>query len=912
MPEGKGRALDDKPGVIKTESGAIREMDEQACALLKCPEGFYVGKLLIEIFPELQPDGRPTAAMLNKCFQNCPVGIPYNTALHLKNDDGECFPVEIAFYRFNEGDTYYLTIKKAKYGLHSSALPISFNDRKSIEELFGEGPLMFRCSDADNHAYYFNSNYYEFTGSSPKDQKASGWLDGIHTDDRNDFVIALNEAFIHKRKYKASYRLLDKSGTYRLMHENGIPVFSESGSFNGYVAAILDISGFQPPNRVLNPYDKKIEQADDSALVLFKMSNQKGEFYYFSNQWLKYTGKSLREQLRGGWYGNIYHEDLTTVKSTIKAAIDYRKKYSLTYRMFNKHHEMRWVHEAGIQLFDTSGNLSGYISASIDITNRKMEEDEKSMQQALLESERKLHNSLENSHLVAFSIDKKGHITFCNNALMKLTGKSKEALLGNDFSEVLFSDKEKARARDLLQSLIQNSGYADTFECQILGQNDILVSLKFSSVILYNTKGKIAGTTLVGENITEKKRITEALEKSNEQLKELFDNANDLIQIFSLEGSLIFVNKMWKEKLGYTDEEITKLKLKDIIHRDYLSKTTIALELILEGKVIDKLETVFIAKDGKQIHLMGGVNCTFKDGRALEFKGIFHDITDHKRAEKAQALYYKIANMTINSSNLESLFANIHVELRNIIEADNFYVALIDHENDLLKFPYFIDENNPRPGNKLERKLSNGITEYAMRSNKPMFLFEKDIINLQYHRRIEAKGKIPKIWLGVPLKISNRVIGIISLQCYNDKYTYNYRDLELLDFISSQIALAIERKQTEHKIYEQSARLKAIFESGSHLIWSVDKKQHFTSYNQNYLQAVNDYKNLDPIDYQKESGKTTGIMAFWKDQYQKVLKGQHLHFETVLVTRRPVRKAGRKYTLTPYTTKTAPSRKFPV
>jgi PAS domain S-box-containing protein len=172
-----------------------------------------------------------------------------------------------------------------------------------------------------------------------------------------------------------------------------------------------------------------------------------------------------------------------------------------------------------------------------------------------------------------------------------------------------------------------------------------------------------------------------------------------------------------------------------------------------------------------------------------------------------------------------------------------------------------------------------------MGSNKPLFLYEKDIVNLEHHGKIVTEGQIPKVWLGVPLRISNRVIGIISLQCYKEKTTYNYKDLELLDFISGQVALAIERKQKEHKIYEQSARLKAIFESSSHLIWSVDKKNNFTSFNQNYFNCNKEYYNLDPIEkigHGRRSLKLSSDDRFWREKYEKVFAGEFLHFETSL------------------------------
>ncbi|MCK5280277.1 MAG: PAS domain S-box protein, partial [Cyclobacteriaceae bacterium] len=505
-----------------------------------------------------------------------------------------------------------------------------------------------------------------------------------------------------------------------------------------------------------------------------------------------------------GWFSNILNDDLEIVKSSIEAAFSKRKKYGVIYRIYNRQNQLRWVHEAGIPLYESEGEFSGYISATIDITDKKIEEDERNLQQALQESERKLHNSLEKSHLIAFSLDRDGKITFCNDALASLTGKNKDEIVGQLFYECLFQSDLQEQAKSFLHNIIHNSGYVNTFEGNIVHKKGRSIILKLSSVVLYNAKGQIAGVTLVGENVTEKRKIAEELKRSSEQLKELFDNANDLIQIFGLDGQLQFVNKIWKEKLGYEDHEILDLKVNDIVHPDYISKTSIALDLIIEGKNVDKFDTAFIAKNGKKIYLTGGVNCSFKDGKPIEFKGIFHDITERIRAEKAQSLYYKIANMAIHSSNIETLFANIHHELSNIIEAKNFYIALVDQENRKLNYPYFIDEHTSVIESKFERKLSNGITEYAMGSNKPLFLYEKDIINLQYRGKITVKGEVPKVWLGVPLRIANRVIGIISMQCYTEKNTYNYKDLELLDFISGQVALAIERKQKEHKIYEQS------------------------------------------------------------------------------------------------------------
>ncbi len=871
--------------IVKLVGDAIVEVKQSENIWFDFDHSKIIGEPIDAILPEFQPDGELSKNVFQSILNKLKIGEPGFAKIQIKTSSSQLHYTELNVYCF-EKDTYFLTLSPDTFARPGLNHPKEIIEPVHLHNLITDGALMFKCYDIGCSVYYLNSAYLEFTATSFHQQLKSGWLKSIDIADRSRVKKTLLNALEKHEKYNISYNLEKADDSYTRVYESGMPIFNQNGVFNGIAAAIIDLDDIDP--KVEHPILKSKEdfnELTESAPVLFKMSNRKNEFYYFSNQWLNFTGIGLKTQKNGGWLECIFNEDIKTVKSSIEAAFGKRKKYGIIYRIYNYQRQLRWVHEAGIPLYESEGEFSGYISATIDITDKKIEEDERNLQQALKESERKLHNSLEKSHLIAFSLDKDGKITFCNEALSKVTGRTNQEIVGEYFYECLFPQNLQKKAKTFLDNIINNSGYVNNFEGHIVHKKGKSVILKLSSVVLYNAKGQIAGVTLVGENVTEKRKIAEELKRSGEQLKELFDNANDLIQIFGLDGQLQFVNKIWKEKLGYEDQEISNLKIIDIVHPDYISKTSIVLELILEGKNVDKFDTVFMAKNGQQIYLTGGVNCTFREGKPIEFKGIFHDITERIRAEQAQALYYKIANMAIHSSNLESLFANIHQELGHIIEVKNFYIALLDKDSKKLNFPYYINEKTSIVASKFNSKLSKGITEYAMGSNKPLFLFEKDIINLEYHGKIVMTEEIPKIWLGVPLRIANRVIGIISMQCYAQKKTYSYKDLELLDFISGQVALAIERKQKEHKIYEQSARLKAIFESSSHLIWSVDKKNDFTSFNQNYFNANKELYNLDTIEKSQKGRKSTKLSndkQFWKEKYMEVFGGKFLHFETLL------------------------------
>ena len=130
---------------------------------------------------------------------------------------------------------------------------------------------------------------------------------------------------------------------------------------------------------------------------------------------------------------------------------------------------------------------------------------------------------------------------------------------------------------------------------------------------------KLHGITRIGEDVTDKKKVTESLARNQAQLQDLFDNANDLIQIISMRGDILFVNKAWKEKMGYKDSEIENMNLKDIVHPDYGKSTLRMFRRIVKGEKLFKFQTVFVSKEGKSIYLAGSVSCKYEEWPAYCF-----------------------------------------------------------------------------------------------------------------------------------------------------------------------------------------------------------------------------------------------------------------------------------------------------
>ncbi len=126
----------------------------------------------------------------------------------------------------------------------------------------------------------------------------------------------------------------------------------------------------------------------------------------------------------------------------------------------------------------------------------------------------------------------------------------------------------------------------------------------------------------------------EALRKSEESYRDLFENANDLIQSVSPEGRFQYVNRAWRERLGYSEKEVKDKTMMDIIHPGSLDHCMDLFRRIMAGENISKIEADFRTKDGRKITVEGSANCRMENGRPVSTRGIFRDITGRKRAEK--------------------------------------------------------------------------------------------------------------------------------------------------------------------------------------------------------------------------------------------------------------------------------------
>jgi len=264
--------------------------------------------------------------------------------------------------------------------------------------------------------------------------------------------------------------------------------------------------------------------------------------------------------------------------------------------------------------------------------------------------------------------------------------------------------------------------------------------------------------------------------------------------------------------------------------------------LIFEGRSYSAVVAVPMLFDGQLVGVLGASETlegsrkfTPEDARLLStFAGqaanaVYHarlvqslqqELQERNKAEAVQAALYRISEATRTAPSLDELYQLIHRVVAELMPAPNFYLALFDPESETLHFPYYLDEFDPQPP---PQKLGKGLTEYVLQTGQPLLATPEIYEQLEKAGQVQSSGTPSVDWLGVPLKTqAQKTIGVMVVQTYHKARRLGQADQDLLLFVSTQVAMAIEHKRDEAALRESEDRLQkaqAIAQVGN---WELD------------------------------------------------------------------------------------------
>ncbi|MEO7795961.1 MAG: GAF domain-containing protein, partial [Thermoanaerobaculia bacterium] len=311
-------------------------------------------------------------------------------------------------------------------------------------------------------------------------------------------------------------------------------------------------------------------------------------------------------------------------------------------------------------------------------------------------------------------------------------------------------------------------------------------------------------------------------------LRAVLDSTEEGLLVVDTAGKIVRFNRRFAE-LWRVPHEI-------LVDRDDERALAFVLDQLVDPEAfLAKVRELYAQPDAASEDLLH-----FKDRRVLErtsrprmLHGVadgriwsFRDVTRRFRGEVVRDAAYRIAIAAQGAGALPELCGAIHEVVRGLMPAENFYIALHDRARGLLSFPYFVDTLEPPPE---PAPLGRGFTEYVLRTGQPLLASDEKSAELSDRGEVELVGPPSLDWMGVPLAGEDGPTGAIVVQCYDGEQRLTADDLELLVFVSGQIALVLRRRLAADALRERDTRLRLLLAQLPALLWTTDGDLRYTS-----------------------------------------------------------------------------------
>ncbi|MBS3740981.1 MAG: PAS domain S-box protein [Candidatus Cloacimonetes bacterium] len=435
-------------------------------------------------------------------------------------------------------------------------------------------------------------------------------------------------------------------------------------------------------------------------------------------------------------------------------------------------------------------------------------------------AEKNFQNLFNNTADAIFINERHGDIVYLNDAACEQTGYTKEELLNMNIVEDLNVGDPLNKTWEQVNEKVRNEESVEFIEKKRKKDG----TLYWTDAVLTPVELEGKNVTMsINRDITKRIEVEKKLRESERKLRIFLNSSSDMVFLKDENLNYLMINKAYldfldeerEQVIGKSDSELLPKKLakqcEKSDRRAIKEGKPITVEEIQNGKVFETRK--FPVDIGENRIGVGG---------------FIRDVTHKRKMRKTTNVLYSISHLAHETENVQELIKEIRKYLSELIDTKNFYVAMYNKENDTISLPYLKDDKDEFetfPAGKT-------LTKYVIESGRSQFLTEEKVAKLEEEGKVEQYGSESKIWLGVPLKLEDEIIGVMAVQHYEDPHRYSKEDLQILEIAAEEIAHTIHHQEDDRIIQESEERYRKLFNSSKDAIFVLEPPEwNFVSAN---------------------------------------------------------------------------------
>jgi PAS domain S-box-containing protein len=283
------------------------------------------------------------------------------------------------------------------------------------------------------------------------------------------------------------------------------------------------------------------------------------------------------------------------------------------------------------------------------------------------------------------------------------------------------------------------------------------------------------------------------------QLNATLDALPDILLEVDENGTILDFRSPSGENLDMNPHRILHRRIRDVLSASSADSIESAIALATEKGTAFNQTFSLALPDGHHEYDMSIASKELTNDDGKRFVMLVRDITERIRNQRIIQTLFEISNTVNLSQDLDDLYKEIHDIINTYIDTTNFGIALINEEKDQLDFPYWKDEKDIDcpPICRISDPETKCLSLEVIRTNTPLFLRDMELKERITRGELSIMGSLPAVWLGTPLAVGEKVIGIMLIQHYENPDHYSPAHMEIMTAASKQVAMAIARKQME-------------------------------------------------------------------------------------------------------------------
>ena len=349
----------------------------------------------------------------------------------------------------------------------------------------------------------------------------------------------------------------------------------------------------------------------------------------------------------------IHPDDVALRERAIQEAINNKTNYHVDFRLILPGEKLKHTTANGTPIFDQEENLVGFIGTLQDISDRI------NTRMALKESEERYLMLIETMNEGVIHLDADEIIVFANKQFCAKMGYKKKEVIGQPFD--MFIPDAETRALIQQKSALRKELVSDQYEVSLKKKNGELVCFLIGASPLIGPEGEITGSLGALSDITERKKIEEALSSSEKLFRTLFENSQGFICTHALDGQILSINQAGAAIFGLQPQNLIGQNFKTLLGKDVSARFENYLETIKKHKQAAGI--LKVSDKAANSHYLLYRNTLYQEaGKELYVIASAQDITERIVIEKELTKAKIIAERSVKVK--EQFLANISHEIR--------------------------------------------------------------------------------------------------------------------------------------------------------------------------------------------------------------------------------------------------------